>query len=88
MAQYQEGTVTVTNGSASVIGSGTAWQMEGVQAGDVFVISGEGTWYSVASVAGETTLTLTAPYGGATGSGKAYAISPLTKAAFSGSRLH
>lgn len=74
MAQYQTGTVSVTNGSAVVTGSGTAWSGE-VAGGDIFTIVGDNTWYEVASVDSATQITLAANYAGTTGSGKNYAIS-------------
>lgn len=73
MAQYKIGTVSVTNGSATVTGSGTAWLTE-VQAGDIFSVIADNVTYNVGSVASNTSLTLTAPYTGASGSGKTYTI--------------
>jgi len=74
MAQYKTGTVSVTNGSATVTGSGTLFSAN-VAAGDLFTIVGDNAWYEVASVASNTSLTLSANYAGTTGSGKSYAIS-------------
>jgi hypothetical protein len=74
MAQYKTGTVSVTNGSATVTGSGTLWSGE-IAAGDLFTIVGDNAWYEVASVGSNTSLTLSANYAGTTGSGKSYAIS-------------
>lgn len=73
MAQYKTGSVTVTNGSATVTGLGTLWSAE-VSAGDIFTIVGSNAWYEVASVASNTSLTLTANYGGTSASGASYAI--------------
>jgi len=74
MAQYKTGTVSVTNGSATVTGSGTLWSGE-IAAGDLFTIVGDNAWYEVASVGSNTSITLSANYAGTTGSGKSYAIS-------------
>ena len=74
MAQYKTGTVSVTNGSATVTGSGTGWSAE-IAAGDLFTIVGDNAWYEVASVGSNTSITLSANYAGTTGSGKSYAIS-------------
>ena len=74
MAQYKTGTVSVTNGSATVTGSGTSWSGE-IAAGDLFTIVGDNAWYEVASVGSNTSITLSANYAGTTGSGKSYAIS-------------
>ena len=70
----QTGTVSVTNGSATVTGSGTLFSAN-VAAGDLFTIVGDNAWYEVASVSSNTSLTLSANYAGTTGSGKSYAIS-------------
>ena len=74
MAQYKTGTVSVTNGSSTVTGSGTLFSGN-VAAGDLFTVVGDNAWYEVASVASDTSLSLTANYAGTTGSGKSYAIS-------------
>ncbi len=74
MAQYKTGTVSVTNGSATVTGSGTLWSGE-IAAGDLFTIVGDNAWYEVASVGSNTSITLSANYAGTTGSGQSYAIS-------------
>ena len=73
MAQYRTGTVAVTNGSAAVVGTGTAWAAE-VSAGDLFILANEGITYEVGSVTDNTNLALTANYAGATGSALEYAI--------------
>jgi hypothetical protein len=74
MSQYVTGTVAVTNGSASVTGTGTAWSAN-IVAGDVLIIIGGAASYQVASVGSDTGLTLTADYGGTTASGLSYALS-------------
>ena len=71
MSQYRTGTATVTNGSATVTGSGTLW-LANVSANDLFVVSGVS--YFVSGVSTNTSLTLTAPYAGTTGGGKSYVI--------------
>ena len=73
MAQYSTGTVTVTNGSAVVTGSGTSWSGE-ITVGDIFTVKGSNAWYQVGSVDSNTQVTLTANYAGATASGALYAI--------------
>lgn len=73
MAQYKTGTVSVTNGSQTVTGSGTAWASE-VAAGDIFTVVGTNTWYEVGAVVSDTELTLAAEYAGSTQSGADYAI--------------
>ena len=73
MSQYKTGTATVTNGSATVTGSGTLW-LANVTAGDSFTVAGDGVMYYVASVDTDTQVTLSAPYAGTTASGAVYAI--------------
>ena len=68
---YSTGTVT-TAASPTVTGSGTSWSAN-VDAGMLFRISGERV-YVVKSVESDTSLTLTEPYQGSTGSGKAYSL--------------
>lgn len=79
--QYRVGTVNVTAGSATVTGVGTQW-LNQIQPGHIFVrarmISGQRVddvvYYTVASVASNTSLTLTAPYQGPSGTGQPYGI--------------
>ena len=72
MSQYKTGTATVTNGSATVTGSGTAWASN-LQPGDGFTVASTGVAYDVAQVVSDTELNLSAPYSGPTESGLAYA---------------
>lgn len=65
------GTVTLA-ASTTVTGSGTNWLTAGVRAGDLFVHAGEIA--AIASVASDTSLTLTRAWPGAIGSGLAYDI--------------
>lgn len=71
--QYKAGSVAVTNGSNVVTGTETAWLTE-ASVGDIFTIQGSGVWYQVAAVLSDVSLQLAAPYGGATASGQAYAL--------------
>ena len=79
MTQIKAGTVTVTNGSATVTGSGTSW-LGNVEPGDYFIVRessgivGRSVVYEVGGVASDTSLSLTAPWGGASASGVAYVI--------------
>jgi len=79
MVEYTTGTVSVTNGDATVTGSGTDF-LSNVSAGDWFRIDADGigsssVWYEVSSVTNATSLELTSTYAGTTVSGKAYTIS-------------
>ena len=79
MTQIKSGTVTVTNGSATVTGSGTSW-LGNVSAGDYFIVRessgivGRSVVYEVAGVASDTSLSLTAPWAGDTASDVAYVV--------------
>lgn len=73
MAQYNTGTVSVTNGSATVTGSGTLWDGN-ITAGDLFTVASTGTPYFVGSIDSDTQITLTANYAGTTASGVTYAL--------------
>ena len=70
------GTITLTNGSTAVTGSGTLFADNFVGADDVLIV--DGLMYIVASVTSNTSLTLTRPYTGTTASGKQYDIVHLT----------
>jgi len=76
MAQYQEGTVVVTNGSAVVtavdpdpndpnVGPPQQWSSE-VSAGDLFIVVGDSVVYTVQSVDSNTQITLASSYQGST----------------------
>lgn len=78
-ADYSTGTVTTTNGSATIEGAGgTDWSPD-IVPGMLFRISGERV-YVVASVADDDTLTLTENYEGTTAAGKAYTLKRLEAA--------
>ena len=79
MPWYKAGTVTLTAGSAEVVGSGTTWGDGAITPGDSFsLVDASGAavepHYEVAEVTDDTHLTLTVPYGGASASGVSYAI--------------
>lgn len=73
MSQYKTGTVTVTNASATVTGSGTLWTAN-VTVGSLFTIIGSSVPYVVGAVASNTSLTLTALYAGGTLAAQNYSI--------------
>lgn len=82
-ADYSTGTVTATNGSRTVTGSGTTWNTL-VDAGMLIRFSGSGRYYIVESVDSTTQLTLKMPFEGTTGAGKAYVLSPIGTATAGG----
>lgn len=75
MAWYRAGAVSVTNGSASVTGSGgTSW-VDNVKPGHVFV-GPDGLSYEVITVVSATSMTIYPAYRGPTSSGQVYGILP------------
>ena len=72
MSQYQTGTVAVTNASASVVGTGTAWTAALV--GGVFKVEAVVGDYLVQSVESTTALTLATVYTGVTDTGLDYQV--------------
>ena len=72
---YSTGTVTVTNNSVAVTGSGTAWTAADME-GKAFKVNEFSEPYVVREVTDTTNLVLDREYGGASGAGKAYKIDP------------
>ncbi|NDW31886.1 hypothetical protein [Salipiger sp. PrR007] len=75
MAWYRTGTVSVTNGSATVTGSGTAF-VANVKVGEEFRLLG-GDGYEVAAVVSDTQLILARSFTGTSQSGQGYEIVPI-----------
>jgi Peptidase family C25/Concanavalin A-like lectin/glucanases superfamily/Domain of unknown function (DUF2341) len=80
-ANESTGTLTATNGSASLTGAGTLWKTRNRGRGDVITICdnpGGGCTinvdYVVASVGSDTSLRLTTPYAGTSGAGKTFVL--------------
>lgn len=69
---YTTGTVTVTNNSASVVGSGTTWTAAMV--GRWFQANSDQYWYRIASFTDTTHITLESVYEGTTTAGDTYII--------------
>lgn len=72
VAAYQTGTVDVTNNSATVTGTGTAW--DETFKGRAFQVSGDEYVYRIASVESATSLTLNRIYLGDTDTAVTYCI--------------
>lgn len=71
---YRAGTVTLTNGSKSVVGVGTSWNTS-VKPGDVFFATANRTdLYEVQTVTDGGHIALSEPYRGDTAVGASYAI--------------
>lgn len=75
MAWYRTGTITVTNGSATITGSGTAF-IANASIGEG-LIGPDGRTYEITNIASDTSLTISPAYLGGTAGGQAYAIAPL-----------
>jgi hypothetical protein len=72
VAPYTTGTITVTEDSATVTGSGTAFTSAMI--GRKLVVSGDNNSYEIKSVGSTTSLTLETVYKGTTGGSKTYGI--------------
>ncbi len=71
-APSSTGTVAATSGAKSVTGTGTAWKTNRWGTGDRLTL--EGADYVVAAVTSDTQLSITTPFLGQTGSGKAHTL--------------
>jgi len=76
IADYTTGTVTLTNGSKTVTGSGTTFSAAfvGRWIRSTVTQGGDGFWYQVAAFVSTTSLTLSKKYGGTTTAGLSYTI--------------
>lgn len=75
MPWYKSGTVSVTQNSNAVIGTGTAF-IANSRVGDAFR-GPDGGWYEVTNIASDTAMSIAPPYLGATNSGGTYALAPM-----------
>lgn len=75
MAWYRSGTISLTNGNATVTGSGTAF-IANASIGEG-LIAPDGRTYEITNIVSDTSLTISPAYLGSTASGQAYAIAPL-----------
>lgn len=77
MSWYKTGTITVTNGSAAITGSGTLWTDVGtLNAGDI-LSAPDGKQYEILTLDSNTGITLASNYLGTSLSGQAYSIYPI-----------
>ena len=77
MQWQRTGTVTVTNGSATVTGASTLWSDVGtLNPGDIFT-SADGKLYEILTINSNTGITLNSVYLGSSLSGQAYSIMPI-----------
>ncbi|KPX26049.1 Tail fiber domain protein [Pseudomonas syringae pv. delphinii] len=75
MPWYKSGTVSVTQNSNAVIGSGTAF-IANSRVGDGFR-GPDGGWYEVTNIASDTAMSISPNYQGASNSAGGYALAPL-----------
>jgi len=75
MPWYKSGTVSVTNNSNAVIGTGTAFIVNS-RVGDAFR-GPDGAWYEVVNIASDTSMAISPNYQGATNASGTYALAPM-----------
>lgn len=75
-ANYTTGTITATNDSATITGSGTSWNTSTNAEIDEYIKLPDGKWYLITAIGSDTSLTIERTYQGATLSGQTYTISP------------
>lgn len=75
-AAYTSGTISVTNGSATITGSSTSWATTtNAEAGEYIKLP-DSKWYRITAVNGDTSITVEAKFYGTTASSQTYIISP------------
>lgn len=80
IADYTTGTVSATNGSTTLTGSGTTWTtpMIGryirITPSNTAASSGDGVWYQISNVSSTTSITLVKAYNGTTITGGSYVL--------------
>jgi hypothetical protein len=74
MAWYKTGTITVTNGSTTVTGSGTQW-IANAGVGEA-LYAPDGRLYEITNIASDTSITITPAYLGANASAQSYTFVP------------
>jgi hypothetical protein len=75
MPWYKTGSVSVTQNSNAVIGTGTAF-IANSRVGDAFR-GPDGGWYEVANIASNSAMSIDPPYQGATNAAGTYALAPM-----------
>lgn len=75
MPWYKSGTVSVTQNSNAVIGTGTAF-LANSRVGDAFR-GPDGAWYEVINIASDTAMAIAPNYQGATNAAGVYALAPM-----------
>lgn len=75
MPWYKTGTVSVTQNSNAIIGTGTAF-IANSRVGDAFR-GPDGGWYEITNIASDTAMAIDPPYQGATNASGVYALAPM-----------
>lgn len=75
-SNYTTGTISVTNGSSTVTGSGTSWATTTNATVGEYILLPDGKWYLITTVTDNTHLVVEISYQGSTLSGQTYTISP------------
>lgn len=75
-ANYTTGTISVTNGSPTIAGSGTAWSTTTNAEVGEYIKLPDGKWYKITAIGSATSITIEVNYQGSTLSGQSYTISP------------
>lgn len=75
-ANYSTGTITATNGDATVTGSGTSWNTTTNAEVGEYIQLPDTKWYKIVTIASDTSLEIEVEYQGSTQSGQSYVISP------------
>lgn len=75
-ANYTTGTITATNASATVTGSGTTWSTTTNAEVGEYIKLPDGKWYKITAIGSNTSLTIEVAYQGSTLAGQTYTISP------------
>lgn len=75
-ANYTTGTITATNASTTITGSGTSWATATNAAVGEYIKLPDSKWYKITQVTDNTHLVVEVAYTGSTLSGQSYTISP------------
>jgi hypothetical protein len=75
-SDYTTGTITATNNSTTVTGSGTSWNTSTNAETGEYIKLPDGKWYKIVAIGSNTSLTIETAYLGSTLSGQTYTISP------------
>lgn len=75
-ANYNTGTITVTNGDATITGSGTSWNTTTNAEVGEYIQLPDSKWYKIVTINSNTSLEIEVEYQGSTLAGQSYIISP------------